>query len=61
MEQKSHQPSHDPTAFSLHLSKYPLLHPPLKGLEVMTAKVDFSWQPMMLPNFDRFPIPYPPP
>ena len=40
MEQKSHQPSHDPTAFSLHLSKYPLLHPPLKGLEVMTAKVD---------------------
>ena len=40
MEQKNHQSSHGSTAFVLPLSKYPLLHPPLKGLEVMIANVD---------------------
>ena len=39
--QKSHQSSHGSIAFVLPLSKYPLLHPPLKGVEVITAKVDF--------------------
>ena len=37
---KNHQSSHGSTAFVLPLSKYPLLHPPLKGLEVMIANVD---------------------